>query len=95
MEKAQVRKATEKRAMKIEKKSKQREFWLSKIAGSANRHQLQSIEEVNSISERERETWRPMMVVIERGSLLGLNRPWSACERRKEIDDGRMKDHKY
>lgn len=55
MEKAQVRKATEKRAMKIEKKSKQNAFWLSKIAGSANRHQLQSIEEVNSISERERE----------------------------------------
>jgi ribosomal 30S subunit maturation factor RimM len=58
VEKAQVRKETEKRAMKIEKKTKQNKFWLSTTAGSANRHQLQSIEEVNSIAKRERERER-------------------------------------
>jgi hypothetical protein len=86
VEKAQVRKVTEKRAMKIEKKTKQNKFWLSTTAGSANRHQLQSIEEVNSIAKRERERERERertgerpggMMVIKRESLLGLNR--SAC----------------
>jgi hypothetical protein len=50
VEKAQARKATEKRAMRIEKKTKHNKFWLSTTAGSANRYQLQSIEEVNSMA---------------------------------------------